>query len=533
MGFTLKNFINDCGFSGIRLLTCQERIDSPVVGVNVIDNPDVTQWVKPGEMVLTTGYFFANDLNLQTNVIMNLRAAGCSALCIKLERFFPDEPETLIKTAERAGLPIVSLPLEYTFSEITQKIHEQLDNGKVQKIQKEQILFDSLLNAFQMENPLETSLKLLSNFLSLSLFIVDGRLQCFSFFLRPEDKKLLSLSETVLIKSSDLSKNPIPADTVSQRTVTILSQEQRITLIPFPNQVYYLCILEEPERIPVTLVQRAIKFFLFPKEHLQKTPINFSEYYRDFFRLLLSGDKKKKAAINQVCEYYGYPHCKAQLCILFSLRHKEDTWQLSAPILFLKDILQNRSIKPASYFMASYQRQICLFLMSDGSENYPVAFQCVEDFQKKYKTAFVAGISQIIPGDREIIKAYEQAAFLLALADIFPSRDSFFFKDYTLFWHIRDLSPENKYKIYQDTVKPLVEYDAKNNSFLLSTLIQYFDCRFNASLAAKQLYVHRNTFLKRMQKISELVSFDPNNINSMFSLYYGICVYLTEKYESK
>ena len=139
MVFTLENFINDCGFSGIRLLTCKNRLNSPVVGVNVIDNPDVTQWVKPGEMVLTTGYFFANDPNLQTNVIMNLKTAGCSALCIKLKRFFPDDPEILIQTAEKAGLPVVSIPVEYTFSEITKKIHEQLDNSQVRKIQQEQI----------------------------------------------------------------------------------------------------------------------------------------------------------------------------------------------------------------------------------------------------------------------------------------------------------------------------------------------------------------------------------------------------------
>lgn len=530
MVFTLENFINDCGFSGIRLLTCKDKLDSPVVGVNVIDNPDVTQWVKPGEMVLTTGYFFANDLNLQTNVIMNLKAAGCSALCIKLKRFFPDDPEILIQTAEKAGLPVVSIPVEYTFSEITKKIHEQLDNSQVRKIQQEQILFDSLLNAFQSDNPLETSLKLLSNFLSLSLFIVDSQLQCLSFFLRPEDRELLSATDTLLLKAPDLKKNPIPIDAVSQRTVTILSREQHVTLIPFPNQVHFLCILKEAKELPMPLVQRAMKFFLFPKERLQKTPINLSEYYRDFFRILLSGDKKKKTAVNQICEYYGYPHCKAQLCILFSLRPKEDSCQLQAPIVFLKEILHNRSVKPSSYFLAPYQRQICLFLLSDGEDCYQTAFQCVDDFQKKYYSSFVAGISQVIQGDREIIKTYEQAAFLLTLADIFPSRSSFFFKDYVLFWHVKELSAENKYKIYQDTVKPLVDYDAENNSCLVDTLVQYFDARFNASLAAKQLYVHRNTFLKRMQKIGELVSFDQDNINSLLSLYYGICIYLTERY---
>ena len=92
------------------------------------------------------------------------------------------------------------------------------------------------------------------------------------------------------------------------------------------------------------------------------------------------------------------------------------------------------------------------------------------------------------------------------------------------------MPPENKYNIFEDTVKPLVDYDTKNNADLLKTLLQYFDAQFNASLAAKQLYIHRNTFLKRLSKIGELISFNPEDINSLLSLYYGICVYLMERY---
>lgn len=520
MAFTLKNFIFDSGFSNIRLLTCPEKIDSSVTSVNVIDNPDVTQWIKPGEMVLTTGYFFANDLNLQTNVIMNLKSAGCSALCIKIKRFFPEIPENIIKTAEQAGLPIIDIPLEYPFSEITQKIHEQMNNRQLQKIQQEQEFFNALLNAFQAEQSLPNCLKLLSNFLSSSLFILDNKLQCFYYFLQPGDQ----IPDFPTGRTVEL----LP-DTVGNLSIQFNSGKRNSVLIPFQDRGHFLCIPSDTISVPLEFVQQAMKLFRFPKEQIPKISANVSEYYSDFFRFLLSNDKNDTKT-DHICEYYGYPHTKAQLCVLFSLKHGEGPHNLQAPLAFLKEILHDYSCKPSSFFLAAYKRQICLFFLGENESCCQTALQCVDTFEKKYHDTYTAGISQLIPGDRQIIAAYQQAVFLLSLAKIFPSRNSFFFRDYLLFWNVKELSPESRNKIYRDTIKPLVDYDLKNNTNLFETLLQYFDARFNASLAAKQLYVHRNTFLKRMQKISELISFDPDNINSLLSLYFGTCIYLMERH---
>lgn len=527
MAFTIRDFVYDSGFSNLDLLTCQEKIDSPITGVNVIDNPDVGLWVKPGELVLTTGYFFANDPNLQTNVIMNLKSTGCSALCIKMKRFFPEVPKNIIKTAEQAGLPIIDLPLEYTFSAITHKIHEELNNCQISKFQQEQELFNSLLNAFHTEHSIQNCLKLLSDYLTASLFIVDDRLQCLFLYLRPEDEALYTSSGSLELESINQKKPFLLPDAINNIELKINSHIKNVVLIPFQDQVHFLCI-PGGNSIPLEFVQRSMKLLSFPKEHFARTPATFSEYYSNFFRFLLS-DNKSQAEVDRICEYYGYPHCKAQLCVLFSLRHKEEDFHLQSTLVFLKEILLSLSCKPSSFFLASYQRQISLFFFSDKESCCQTALQCAQEFQKRYHSSFVVGISQLIFGDREIIKSYQQASFLLSLANVFPTKDSFFFKDYILFWNIKELTPDNKRKIYQDTIKPLIDYDTKNNTNLLETLLQYFDARFNASLAAKQLYVHRNTFLKRMQKISELVSFNPDDINSLLSLYYGICIYLLER----
>lgn len=531
MLFTLKNFIEDCGFSGLLLLTCPEKLDNPITGVNVIDNPDVAQWIRPGELVLTTGYFFSTDPLLQTSVIMNLKAAGCSALCLKLKRFFPEIPENILSTAEQAGLPIIDIPLEYSFSEITLKIHDALGNRQLQSIRNEQLLFNSLLNVFRSEQSLEQCLHLLSDFLSSSLFVVNSKLQCISSCLRAEDQACISCPDF----SSLLPANArMPVLNPKEETYVWLragDYEFYAALVPFPDDDVYLCLPGNIFMASSDTILRSMKLFHLSRERLSKSPAGFSEYYSDFFRLLLS-EHPEQSEIDKICHYYGYPHANSQLCILFSLKASGEVQSLQEPLEYLKNCLRGLSISSSDYFLASYRRQICLFLLSGQKGIERTAAACADVFQKKYGNLFSTGISQLVRGHRKIADAYRQAAFLISLADIFPEKTSFLFHDYLLFWNIKRLPVGDRQKILEDTIKPLIDYDAKNHADLFLTLLQYYNSQFNASLAAKELYIHRNTLLKRLAKINELILFNPDDINSLFSVYYGICVYLMESHET-
>ena len=88
------------------------------------------------------------------------------------------------------------------------------------------------------------------------------------------------------------------------------------------------------------------------------------------------------------------------------------------------------------------------------------------------------------------------------------------------------MSSEERESIYQSSIKPLVDFDKKHHSDLVQTLFIYYQCNFNASITAKKLFIHRNTFLNRIHKIESILHFDANNFNRLFSIYYGLCIYL-------
>ncbi|MBL8132112.1 MAG: helix-turn-helix domain-containing protein [Anaerolineae bacterium] len=60
----------------------------------------------------------------------------------------------------------------------------------------------------------------------------------------------------------------------------------------------------------------------------------------------------------------------------------------------------------------------------------------------------------------------------------------------------------------EQTLGPLVDYDMRQHADLVKTLEAFFQCHGNLSETAKQLIVHRNTLLYRMNRINEIAGVD-------------------------
>ena len=61
------------------------------------------------------------------------------------------------------------------------------------------------------------------------------------------------------------------------------------------------------------------------------------------------------------------------------------------------------------------------------------------------------------------------------------------------------------------TLGALEDYDRENHSRLLMTLDVYFSKSGNITEVAKQIYIHRNTCIYRMEKIKAILQDDFSN----------------------
>ncbi len=70
----------------------------------------------------------------------------------------------------------------------------------------------------------------------------------------------------------------------------------------------------------------------------------------------------------------------------------------------------------------------------------------------------------------------------------------------------------------------LLRYDAAHDAELLHTLSTFIRCRYNATIAARELYVARSTLLHRLERIEELARIDFDNQADMTYLSLSLAM---------
>lgn len=121
-------------FSDFEVLAGEGGLDRPLRTVTVMDAPDIYNWMKGGEFLITTGYCMKGDPREIEDLIIKLDRANTSALGIKLGRFIEKLPSTVKEMANRLNFPLINIPTKYAFSDVINPVLIKLVNMQTEKL---------------------------------------------------------------------------------------------------------------------------------------------------------------------------------------------------------------------------------------------------------------------------------------------------------------------------------------------------------------------------------------------------------------
>jgi PucR family transcriptional regulator, purine catabolism regulatory protein len=101
-----------------RLVAGEAGIGRIVRSVNVMEVPDILDWVKPDELLLTTAYPLREDPAALARLVPRLADLGLAGIAIKPTRYISAIPESMIAESDRVGFPLIELPPPASFNEI-------------------------------------------------------------------------------------------------------------------------------------------------------------------------------------------------------------------------------------------------------------------------------------------------------------------------------------------------------------------------------------------------------------------------------
>jgi purine catabolism regulator len=114
--------------AGARVLAGAAGLDRMVRRLNVMEVPDILPWVKPHELLLTTGYPLRHNPGALVELVAELDERGLAAMAIKLHRYLDELPPQMLAEADRRGFPIIEFPDGVGFDDVLNQVLGELLN---------------------------------------------------------------------------------------------------------------------------------------------------------------------------------------------------------------------------------------------------------------------------------------------------------------------------------------------------------------------------------------------------------------------
>jgi PucR family transcriptional regulator, purine catabolism regulatory protein len=460
--------------------------------IDIMEIPDVTGWLREGELLLTTAYAIRHDPTLLPKLVEQLAQAQAAALAIKPGRFLHNMPIEMIQMSQKYNLPIIQLPNNVPYMDITHAVMEQIIDKQASLLRRSEEIYKNLTTLVVENRGIQAVADKVSGLLSTSIWLLD------------------KAGETIV--SSPQSASYLP------------SSDNRPWNIKVDKQLEGKLIVDKEQLDDLELICVEQARLVFSLELMRrKTAIDTENKLRgDFIDELLSGlPLSKQVIINKGNQLGLKPDGFWEIAIV------EVENELST--VFIDKISNQIAQKSREYHMKSHiqmksNRLVLLLASHDGDHNLNWK-DILTPFIKECRGIHIGfgGRTPLWEIQHSFIKA--KKAILMG-SRMNRNNQVFDYEEIEMYQLLIDASEYVEMETFvEKKIGKLFKYDQEHSTDLVTTFYYYLSSGGSLMETAKQLYIHRNTVKYRMDKIRELADFDIENFRERFIYYFCIIYY--------
>jgi PucR family transcriptional regulator, purine catabolism regulatory protein len=118
----LSAALSDTVLKNAVVVAGDRSLEREISWVHIIDHPEVAEWVRPGQLLLSNGYSWPEDAEAQRKLVDVLSERGLVGVVLSVPHFMTHFPPATVEAAERRGLPLLEMPWEINFAQVTEEV---------------------------------------------------------------------------------------------------------------------------------------------------------------------------------------------------------------------------------------------------------------------------------------------------------------------------------------------------------------------------------------------------------------------------
>jgi PucR family transcriptional regulator, purine catabolism regulatory protein len=546
-GITVREALSLDLVNRLKIVGGEKGLDRVIKLVNVIEVPDIVDWLIEGEFLLTTGYSFREYPELMQTLIPRMGQANSAALAIKTKRYMNEIPSEIIKSADDHDIPLLEVPYDLSFSEIIAPILGVVFNKQNKILQKlEQAhkkLMDLALNGSPLEELCKETGKLISNPVAIvdrdgflivnddcpdkykfDLFFSDGSIEIKKEKLRFGNIKEVKYS---LEFASDSDK---PLTIKAIRIPIIADKCQYGNMVAIVNNNIF-----EPD---ILTLERAATIAAL--EFTKRKAIYEIEksYYSDFLEILLSCDFDNVGEVINRGKVFNIDLELPTAVILLNDNTFNEIDQIKSYMDISGSLSKESLLKEINAFLRNERKDNLIagikgnniVVVTGVNNDNPLSslkntvHDLVEYLQRSTGTNITVnvGVGKAYSDIRKINRSYEEAREALKIAQLSERSNVVFFDNLGFYKILSEKNRGDLERFVEELLLPVFEYDRSKKGDLIKTLETYYETNRNLKLTSTRLYTHYNTVLYRIKKIEELTGVSLGNPESALNLEIAV-----------
>ena len=157
----------------LRLAAGAKATSNPVRWVHIAELPDPTDWLKGGELLLTTGYPLVGPEKRTVEYVERLVDHNLSGLGVGIGFSIDELPAAMVRAAEENNFPVFTIPYNVPFIAITEAVSSKIVNEQYSLLQRSLAVHEKLTKIVLEERGLEAILSTLSALVGCSAILFD------------------------------------------------------------------------------------------------------------------------------------------------------------------------------------------------------------------------------------------------------------------------------------------------------------------------------------------------------------------------
>jgi len=512
---------------GAELLAGAAGLNRVILSVGLLEAPEGMQFMKEGDLVLTTLWAIRHDREAQLRLVPELVRRGIAALAIK-QTFIGELPFEVLAQADAHGFPVLQLDPGMPFSEATLPLIGQIVNRQALTLSRQQqahkAVMQAMLEAKGLQRLADTLVKLVENPVVIQdqtgFVLAVGALGKTPPELDLETLAQLGPGSTDYMLSASDTLHNVEVVTAAGRRITRIVTPIRTGNLAY-GQVQTWEIGRPLGELDLSIIDSVITVIALEMSNRRALAEVERRYHNEFLVTLFSARSVESEGELQLrARRFGWDLTRSYYAVALKATAPSVGAKDEVPDLQAMDQLYEAAsrIVGAGAIIGQAEQHMVILVPAKGrgdtrEDALAVAEQLRAQTESFRRSLLVTlGVGRVQSGLQGLRRSFHEARQAISVGErVGGNSGVIHYSDLGFFQILGTLQPTPELHQFLAGVRRLILYDGEHHTDLVKTLEAYFDCKGNVRRVASDLYTHYNTILYRLQRIEEITGSSLDN----------------------